>query len=207
MKSALAFLILFTCLKTQAESSPWKIGVGGGYSPNFLLALKNEETPTSGTTTVRNYDMEYSGTSGFSLHIWYSPKNSWGFISGLEYGGIRDFKKLNGVSATTVSGSASQVQQHNIYGGTAYRWESFYIPIALNYGSINFKPASTFLGSYEAKGGMGAMLGFGWFIGEHIVIEYVGRSSTMELNTTSTAGTTKGTGTIGSAMLTLKLMY
>ncbi|QDK46441.1 hypothetical protein DOM22_15355 [Bdellovibrio sp. ZAP7] len=208
MKFVFVFLILLAGLKVHAEESAWKIGIGGGYSPNFLVALKNEETPTSGTTTTRNYDMEYSGASGFSLHIWYAPKNSWGAISGLEYGGVRELKKLtyNGMS-TTSFGAASQYQQHNIYGGTLYRWDSFYIPLALNYGAVNFKPASTFLGSYEAKGGMGAMLGVGWFIGEHIVIEYVGRSSTTELNTTTTAGTTKGTGTIASAMLTLKLMY
>ncbi len=208
MKFTAAVLILFASLVARAESSDWKFGVGGGYSPNFLVNLKNQETPTSGSTTEKTYDMEYSGAAGFSLHIWYAPKNSWGVISGLEYGGERELKKLtyNGMSTTNIS-SPSKYQQHNIYLGTEYRWDSFYIPFSLIYSTVNFKPSSTFLGSYEAKGGMGVMFGVGWFIGEHFVIEYVGRSSTTELNTTSSSGTTKGTGTIASAMLTLKLMY
>ncbi|QLY24623.1 hypothetical protein [Bdellovibrio sp. KM01] len=210
MKSTFAVLILLVSLGARAESSDWKVGVGGGYSPNFLVNLKNQETPTSGTTAEKTYDMEYSGASGFSLHIWYAPKNSWGFISGLEYGAERELKKVtfNGMSTTNFSSSsASRYQQHNIYMGTEYRWDSFYLPFALIYSTVNFRPATTFLGSYEAKGGAGIMLGVGWFIGEHFVIEYVGRSSTTELNTTTSSGTTKGTGTIASAMLTLKLMY
>ncbi|UYL09813.1 hypothetical protein B9G69_004390 [Bdellovibrio sp. SKB1291214] len=167
---SLLLLFLLMCFSSESmaaepssassSSGDWKFGVGAGYSPNFLVNLRNKETPTSGTMTEKTYDMEYAGAAGFSIHYWYVPQDSWAFISGFDYGAERELKKitLNGISTTNIS-NPSKYQQHNLYIGTAYRWTSFYIPIALNYGIISFTPASTFLGSYEAKSGLGAMLG------------------------------------------------
>jgi hypothetical protein len=208
MKSFLSVVLLgaslFSSSALAASDSAWKFGVGAGYSPNFLLSLKSTSS-TTGTTA--DFDAEYSGAAGFSVHAWYVPRNAWAFISGYEYGGERDItkQKVNGVSQTITS--VSKYQMNNLYVGTAYRWDSFYLPLALNYGFVNFTKAPASTAEYETKDGIGMMLGVGWFIGDSFVIEYVGRSSTTELNSKQGSTTISSTGTVASAMLTLKYMY
>jgi len=189
----------------ESSGSDWKFGLGAGYSPNHIVTLKG--TLTSGsTTTDADLSLEYKPAGEASVHIWYAPKNSWAFISGFFYGAEREFSKgtINGQQMTPTS-PASKYQTHFAYLGTAYRWNSFYLPLALTYGITTFTPAND--SEVEFKGGPGAMLGLGWFIGEHIAIEYVGRSATTELKTTTGTTNFETTGIIASAALTLKFFY
>ncbi|MEK2687857.1 hypothetical protein [Bdellovibrio sp. GT3] len=95
----------------------------------------------------------------------------------------------------------------NFYAGTAYRWEIFYIPLALNYNIVYFQPAPLTFGSIEAKNGIGAHLGVGWFINDHFALEFIGRSAMTELNLTNSTGTSKNKGTIASTSLLLRYDY
>ena len=108
--------------RSSSSGSNWKFGIGAGDSPVFLATLKGTQTDSGGTTDTE-----------FSIHAWHVPQNSWAFISGFQYSGERELKKatINGMTATSIN-SPAKYQVHNLYVGTAYRWESFYIPLALN---------------------------------------------------------------------------
>lgn len=83
-----------------------------GYSPSYLVSLVGTGT-SSGTTYVADYTLFYSNIVEFGLEIWSTQKNSWGFMSGFQY------------------------------GGGLYRWDSFYLPLGLTYGITKFTSSST----------------------------------------------------------------
>jgi hypothetical protein len=202
------FIGLISCsawAESESSGSDWKIGLGAGYSPNHIVTLKGTATSSSTTMDV-DYNLEFKGAGEASIHIWYAPKNSWAFISGFFYGAEREFSKgtINGMTVTP-STPLAKYQTHFAYLGTAYRWDSFYIPLAVTYGITKFTPSDDSV--VETKNGAGALIGLGWFIGDHFAIEYIGRSSTTEMKSTSSTVSFEGTGMIASAALTLKFFY
>jgi hypothetical protein len=204
-----AFVSLLSCsvmAEGESSGSDWKFGLGAGYSPNHIATIKGTVSSSGGTTSNVDLVLEYRTAGEASVHLWYAPKDSWGFISGFIYGAERAFNKgtINGIQMSPTS-TVSKYQTHYAYLGTAYRWSSFYLPFAITYGITKFTPADDSV--VETKNGAGAMLGLGWFIGEHVAIEYVGRSSTTELKSTSSGGSFETTGMIASAALTLKFFY
>ncbi|WP_413585030.1 hypothetical protein [Bdellovibrio sp. HCB274] len=189
--------------------SDWRFGVGLGYSPLLTLNLKGTDTEAGTGNTYHNIvELEYKGSAAFSLTAWRTPQNSWGFVSGYEYTGQRELKKVtvNGLSSTNIQ-SSSKYQVQNVYVGTAYRWENLFIPLALNYTFVFFQPAPLSVGTVEVKNGVGAHLGLGWFLGDNFVIEFLGRSALTELNMSDSTGTSKNEGTIASSSLLLSFQY
>ncbi|WP_413575487.1 hypothetical protein ACLVWU_14200 [Bdellovibrio sp. HCB290] len=212
LKVLILVLIVSGIANAQMDSekkSDWRFGVGLGYSPQLQVKLEGTDTETStGNTYHNNVELDYKGSASFSLTAWRTPQNSWGFVSGYEYTGQRDFKMatINGISSTTAL-AGSKYQAQNLYVGTAYRWEVFFIPLALNYSFVFFQPPPLSFGTVEVKNGIGAHLGVGWFIGENFVIEILGRSALTELNMSSSSGTSKNEGTIASSSLLLSFQY
>lgn len=139
MKSNLIIAAISLFIQTPALAN-WKVGVNAGYSPNYLVTLKGDGV-SSGHAYSVNYELEYAGAADFGLEIWNTPKDSWGFISGFQYGGERELKSgtVNGFSLNVGGASSlSKYRTHFIYLGTAYRWSSFYIPVAISYGFTKF---------------------------------------------------------------------
>ncbi|MDG0816162.1 hypothetical protein [Bdellovibrio svalbardensis] len=208
MKFILTFSIIIL-LQCQAVAD-WKFGVSAGASPNYLVSLKGNGV-SSGAAYSIEYELKYGSGADFGVDLWNTPQDSWGFISGLQYGADRELKSgtANGV-VLNVGTSVSKYQTHYVYLGTAYRWSSFYIPLAVSYGFTHFTPAPSSLNAGQiiiTENGPGVQLGVGWFIGEHIVIEYVGRAVTTAMNVTAGADSEKTKGMISSALLNLKLLY
>lgn len=205
MKLFLMLFVLITLGFATTASADWKFGLSLGYSPNYLLNL-NGAGVSSGTPYGINYILQYQSAMEVGFDIWNTSQNSWGFISGFQYSGDRKLESgtVNGLPVSTASG-VSKYQTHFLYVGGAYRWESFYIPLGLTYGLTKMTPASEM--NIEVKNGVGALFGIGWFIGDHFVIEYIGRSATTELRIVEGADSENNIGTIGSALLNIKYFF
>ncbi|WP_374074852.1 hypothetical protein [Bdellovibrio bacteriovorus] len=205
MKTLIALITVILGSSTSALAA-WQFGFSGGFSPNYQVKMDGKGT-NSGTPYTTDYKLEYESSFEFGIDIWNTPENSLGFISGLQFGTERKLKSgtINGFPIST-SSNISKYQTDFLYIGVAYRWESFYIPLALTYGMSKFT-AATPMDSIELKNGFGAHFGIGWFIGDHFVIEYIGRAVTTELNVTSGSASEKNTGTIATALLNFKYLF
>lgn len=204
MKNIIALLAIVLSFSATA-SAEWNFGFSLGYSPNYMVNLTGPGT-VSGTFSFTTFNLNYDSTVEFGIDAWNTPKNEWGFISGFQYGGERNLKSgtYNGASIQT-SSNVSKYQTHFLYAGTAHRWESFYIPLALTYGITKFTPATPM--DVQIKNGVGVLLGIGWIIGDHFIIEYIGRAVTTELSARSGLDSQKTTGTISSAVLNFKYLF
>lgn len=204
MNHIVAFFVVMLGFIPNA-SADWNFGISVGYSPNYMVNQTGTGT-SSGVFSAVKYDLNYDSTVEFGVDIWNTPKHSWGFISGFQYSGERKLKSgtING-SVVSATSDTSKYQTHFVYAGTAYRWESFYIPLAVTYGITKFTPATPV--NNEFKSGPGVLLGIGWIIADRFVIEYLGRSAMTELNVTSGSDYMKTTGTVSSAVLNLKYLF
>lgn len=205
MKTIFGFIAILFGLNSPALAEV-RVGLNIGYSPSYLVSLSGTGT-SSGTPYVTDYALFYSNVVEFGLDIWSSQKNSWGFMSGFQYGGERRLTSgiINGISVVA-SGNTTKYQTHFVYGGGLYRWDSFYLPLGLTYGITKFTSSSATV-TAEAKNGVGLHFGIGWFFGDNFVIEYIGRSATTELKLTSGSDSETATGVIGSAALNLKYFF
>lgn len=125
-------------------------------------------------------------------------------VGGFEYETERTLTKMNGVAA---SGATSKYQTHFLHFGAAYRWDIFYIPLGLTYGFTKFTPAPSAAGTASIENGFGGYFGFGWYVNDKFVIEYVSRSVTTVLKLASATASESSTGTIGSALLGVKFFF
>ncbi|WP_413943215.1 hypothetical protein [Bdellovibrio sp. HCB-162] len=205
MKGIISFLFLFVGTSSAAFAD-WQFGLSVGYSPNYQVKMTGHGT-SSGTPYFNDYNLEYDSSGEFGVDAWNTPQNAWGFISGVQIGSERKFKSgtINGLSIPT-SVATPKYQTNFFYIGTAYRWENFYIPLAIVYGITKYTSASP-MDSIDIKNGIGAHLGVGWIIHDHFVIEYIGRAVTTELDLKSGSTSEKTTGTIGSAVLNFKYLF
>lgn len=200
-----ALLVLLPLNILAADDGKWSFGLSIGYSPNYLVTM---ESTQAGTT--EKYEMEYASSTEFGATLWRMPKNDWAFMAAADIGKERKLEKLidNGITYTPTAGQAVPTfQTHFIRVGTAYRWETFYIPFGLSYGITKMTIPTS--GTLDVKGGIGGFFGLGWNINDTVVIEYIGRSALMEYTFKPASGgpTETGKGVIGSALLNLKVMF
>ncbi|WP_410468739.1 hypothetical protein [Bdellovibrio bacteriovorus] len=201
----IAFILLAMACASPVMAD-WRVGLQIGYSPNYLVKLSGTGV-SGGMPYSANYDLEYQSAVELGINLWDTSPHAWGVISGFHYGAERSVSKatINGTSVP-VSSDASKYQTHFLYVGAHYRWESFYIPIAITYGITKF---TTAMGaqSLEVKNGIGALLGLGWFFTDNFAIEYIGRSAGTELNVSTASSKETSKGMISSALLNLKLFF
>lgn len=198
--------VLFGILLSSFAKADWKVGLQVGYSPNYLVSLSGTSF-SGGIPYAISYNLEYEAAAEFGINLWKTKPHSWGFISGFQFGAERKLQKgsINGISISA-SSDTSKYQTHFLYAGTLYRWESFYIPLAITYGITKFTAATT-VESLEVKNGVGALLGLGWFFTDSLAIEYIGRSASTELNMSNGTDQSNTNGMISSALLNLKYFF
>lgn len=197
------FILLGTILFTNTSHADWHFGLMLGYSPLYTADL----TGGASNGNIIAYDLKYEGSSEAGIDIWNLNKHSWGFISGVQLSQERKFKSgtLNGVTIDPNSPSPT-FQTNFAYLGTAYKWESFYFPLALTYGmsKVNMPPGYP---TNEVKNGIGALLGFGYFFSDSFAIEYIGRSAIIDWNFSNGTTNANTHGVVGSALLNLKYFF
>ena len=202
-------IFIFSQISFSASSSSnWKLGVGFGYSINYLVNLSGSGV-SSGTPYKITYYFEFSSATSIALDLRKLNKNNWGIMSGFEYETERTLTKLvaNGIIIPLSGGATAKYQSHFLHLGAAYRWDIFYVPVGLTYGLTTFTPAPGSTGTASIENGFGGYFGLGWYVDDDIVIEYVGRSVTTSLKVTSGADSETTSGTIGSALLGLKAFF
>ncbi|AZZ35946.1 hypothetical protein CIK05_03770 [Bdellovibrio sp. qaytius] len=179
-----------------------------GYSPLYLVILSGTGVNT-GTPYTTKYELIYGGSAEAGLDLWNVNQHSWGFISGVQISQERKMfsGKVNGQDVNTTTPTA-KFQTSFIYLGAAYKWESFYVPLAITYGISKIEPAAGATGTTtEIKTGAGALLGFGYFFSDSFAIEYIGRSATMKLKFTNGADHEENEGAISAPLLNLKYFF
>lgn len=202
-KIILTFMcVLFFNISSFAD---FRFGLMLGYSPIYTVDLSGGGV-SGGTPYVRNYDLIYKGSPEIGFEVWNLNKNSWGFISGVQISQVREMSegKINGLNVAPTS-TTTKFQTSFAYIGGAYKWESFYIPLALTIGVSTVKPPPGT--TADVKTGPGALLGFGYFFSDSVAIEYIGRSALMELKLTNGNTTETTNGAVGSALLNLKFFF
>ena len=68
---------------------------------------------------------------------------------------------------TVIGSDRATIQVSALYFNWVYKWESFYIPFGLNFGIVNFTPASSWSGTVDVKSSLGFDIYFGWAFDEH----------------------------------------
>lgn len=209
MKFIFSFLILIFsqfCF-SASTSSDWKFGIGAGYSLSYLVSLSGGGV-ISGVPYTQTYNFMHASTTSIALDFRKLNRNGWGPVGGFEYEPARPVTLLisNGTSSTITSANTFKYQTNFLHFGAAYRWDIFYIPLALAYGLTTFTPAPG-APSGSTENGVGFYFGFGWYINDNFVIEYVSRSATTSLKFVAGADNETTTGTIGSALLGVKYFF
>jgi|GEM_PF-5097743 len=207
MKLISILFFLFSQICFSASTGDWKLGIGLGISPNYLVTLTGSGV-SAGSPYVRTYNLEYSSATSIAFDFRKLSTNSWGMLGGFEYEAERSITKsmVNFLPVST-SGDTSKFQTSFLHYGAAYRWDIFYIPFGLAYGFTKFIPDDNTLGTATASNGLGGYFGFGWYINDKFVIEYVSRSTLTTLTFANGANTESTTGAIGSALLGVKYFF
>lgn len=206
-KTILSLFLFLTSTSIASSEHPISFGLHVGYSPSYLLMLDTSGTE-GGTRYSQSYLMEYEKGAEYGLTLWRMPKNGWGFQLAGDIGPVRKMEKItsNGTTYTVQPGDrVPTFQTHFIRFGTAYRWDTFYIPLGLAYGITRMTIPTS--GTLEVNNGVGIYAGIGWNFGDTVAIEYISRSATTGYSFKSGADNETGIGAVGSALLNLKILF
>jgi hypothetical protein len=211
--STFKFILLFTLaisfekVFASSSSNDIRYGFGAGYSPLYLISSKGTGT-ASGTPYTNTYDLLYSSGTSFQIDIRYLRKENAGLMAGFDYDSERTFETItiNGNKVTGVT-NAIKYQTHFAHVAAAYRWDIFYMPLGLTYATTTGTPVSSFTGKYSIASSFGFYFGFGWYLDEDFVIEYVGRSAVYSEKISSGANTEDVLGVISAPVLALKYFF
>ena len=197
----------------QAEGNErsWKTGVGISHGSNSTL--KFDKITVANSATTMSGDLDYSNVFSAELDIRNMKSNSWGFISGLTLDGERKLTGGSitgaGVTLTTTATDPSKISTTVLYANAAYQWENFYLPFGFNYSFVKYTPPTSFQGTFDASGGLGAQLGMGYYVSSHFVSELFSRVVAVKLKSTTASGLAVnfGDGFLSSIQLTAKYFF
>jgi opacity protein-like surface antigen len=138
------------------EESQWQWGIGAGYSS---LSWKTDEG-------ILKADLDFNPALSLLAEIRNQAPNSFGSQFGISYDFERELDQGTITYATTTlnipSGNSLSIQMTTIYANLVYQWDSFYLPIGLNWSRVKLKAVNGTNTSSKTDGGLGVQLGFGW---------------------------------------------
>lgn len=197
---------------TEPEKSdiPWRFGMGLSYSTNAKLAF--DTITVSSGASILSADLNYKNTFSLEFDVRKMKSYSWGFIGGLTYDGARKFSggsiSGSGVTLAVTPENPSKIQTTVIYANAAYQWDSFYLPFGINYNFVKYTPPSTFNGTYDIAGSIGAQLGLGYYINSNFVAELCSRVVSANMKETEKGTTVDyGFGMLSSMQITAKYFF
>lgn len=168
-----------------------------GYSPNYNLKGYGWVSNGGGGFTLTEMTIEFASAMEFGVDFWDTSHNSWGMISGVSTIPDRESKRVKMIGQT-VSATGLKMGSTFLYLGAHYRWESFYIPFGLTYSFNRIKSSSTSAESLQVKNGVGAIIGLGWFLNDHLALGLTGKSSAVQLEATENGQTSMDTAIFSS---------
>lgn len=194
----------------EEVSSSWRYGLG--LSLNALSKLTFGNVTISTDSNSYKFVLDYGNSQGLEFDIRKLPKNNWGFTGNLSYNFERSVTFLtisySGGSIASDVSSPSKIQITELSANAAYRWDSFYLPIGINYSMVKFIPASGFSGSFSANGGIGWQAGLGFYTSDNFALELISKNTQVKLSSTSSGATTNyGTGTMNATHLMGKYFF
>jgi hypothetical protein len=187
----------------------YKYYLGAGYN----IQSKETHSSTTDSTSASSYasEISYSNAASIEAGIANIPDGGFGYSAGISYELPRSVSsnRQNGVD---YPGSDAQIQVTNLIVGTSYRISYLYLPFSLSYSLVSFKAPTGYTGSFDAKGGLGAMGGFGFFLGssDKVAFEAQYRYSSLSLSTKDPATNFSqdfGNGNLSSLNFSLKLFF
>lgn len=197
-----SFFLLLSASNAFAE---YKFAINLGFSPNYTLT-QNVTTTVGGIPMKVEAKAEFNSSFEFGVDFWNSTPNSWGLISGVSMTPDRKVKSVTVNGASTLVKDVKMASTF-LYLGTHYRWESFYIPFGLTYSINRFTPDPSTTADLEVKNGIGAIIGIGWFIGDRLSLDLIGKSSVVDLETTESGVTHTEKGSISTGTFSLRYFF
>ncbi len=184
------------------------------FAMGLAIGISPTATFTEGTNSTTNlmFETEFKFNGGTTLHadVRSTPKHDWGFIGAISHDISREIssvKYTSGNSSVTYNSSGSKLSVTMVEFSFAYRWNEFYLPLGLNYSHFRFLDDS-FAAGYELRGGLGAQIGFGYYISEQFALELWSRATNLKFKIKS-GGITEdyGRGIYSSATLGFKALF
>lgn len=121
------------------------------------------------------------GSAGVGVNLTVVDPNSWGFTGSLMYEPARKISslKMSGPGGT-LSGTFLNKPEISFFlaeAGVIYKWNQFYIPLALNYSApILLYTTTSSTEVWDVGGAVGAYIGAGFLITENAALEFFIRS-------------------------------
>lgn len=203
MKLHLILVVAIFSLKGFAKGTDWEYRVGLSHSIGANTKYENIQYTDGTNSLLGKGEVTYEDGLSFDFESRNLKPNSWGFLGGLTYDLTRKEKRavVNFGNVTVNSEVGGNLQMTFLYGSAAYRWNEFYLPFGLNYNIVNYKSEGT-----TTTGGIGAQLGFGYYINEEFLFELLSRSASLNQKSTDPNGSSVdfGAAYFTSLMLSIK---
>ena len=190
----------------------WRLTVGLSYSLQSQENFNSSSLPSISSNAKAQFNLE----NGIALDIdaRLLAQKSWGLLVGLNIDSGRTvtsgtLTSSSGIAVSYPTVDSSKLQTTLLYAEVAYRWKQLYIPVGINYGIFKYTPRSSFLGSANATGGLGAQLGIGSHLLPQLPLELTYRMIPISHSLTYSTGVIEdyGSGFITSLLLIAKFVF
>ncbi len=192
--------------ESAGSSGAWQWGAGASYSLTSRVRYDSITFTSGGISQTGTGELDFD--KGFSLEVDLRnmPANSWGFMGGLTV----DLARKEGKGIAVFAGVAQTTEDYNnklqmtvISANAVYRWNEFYVPFGANLNSPSYNAPNV-----TTKGGVGAQIGFGYYVNSNVVIEGMSRATVLKQTSADSQGTTDfGTAYFSNLMLTAKYIF
>ncbi len=198
-------------MTSEANSRRWRFALGAGYILGSNTEFDDVKISAGGNTVSGEAEFDLEQTFVIAIEGRYSPRQSWGFMGGLNYEGERKIEggSVSGPGFQVTFGALNEkVQVTTLYGSAVYRWDSFYLPFGLNYSVLKYKADPSSAASVDEGGGIGAQLGVGWIFQDQFALELHSWVTTNDLKVTASTGTLDyGSGMTSNLVLVGKYLF
>lgn len=131
---------------------------------------------------------------GVAVEIYRTPKNGFGWSTGVSYEFQRSLSDLNAYANYNFIGGSFQGPEPTlslltIYANLVYRLEDFYFPFGLNYTIPSLSGGGNTFGNTTLTGDIGLQIGMGYMFSDHWALEFWIENIYLDGNTNTGAAT------------------
>lgn len=200
--------------KSSKSTSNWQWAIGASYSLDSRLLFPSAKVSSADYSYILLLD------KGFSLDVDFrnlKEQDSWGYLFGVAYDFERTLKgglvSTGSFSIPVTPSNETKLQSTFGYSSLAYRGESYYFLLGLNFNFTKFTVASSSSSSssssYVNSLGYGWQTGIGYYTETSFVFELLYRVAWVKGDDFLSAGSSinYGRGEYRNLMLTLKYLF
>lgn len=145
-------------------------------------------------TTYGGGTISTNTAPGAAIEIYESPKNGFGWSTGVSYEFKRSVSGLNAYANGSFIGGSFMNPEPTlsllaIYANLIYRLEDFYFPFGINFSFPSFQGGGNAFGNTTLTGDVGLQIGAGYILSSNIALEFWIEDLYLDGSTTTGAGT------------------